>query len=96
VIRCRFKVKTEDGDSRPVSWPIKHPYWVTGYDSDDTSILVAYADNEKQIMGLWPEARDLDSEEVDGYVFTSRFRKPEWFDDSSTTQGVPPKTSTPL
>lgn len=76
MIRCRFRTKAED--YRPVNWPIKHPYWCTGY-GDDYSIIVAYADDEAEIMRNWPEAYDLDSEERDKYVFTDRFAKPDWF-----------------
>jgi len=80
MIRVRFKVDEED--YRPITWPIKHPYWCTGYD-DDGAILVAYADNEEEIMRNWPEATDLDSSDRDEYVFTDRFPKPDWFEEGS-------------
>ncbi len=76
MIRCRFK--TTHDDYRPANWPIKHPYWCTG-SGDDYHVIVAYADNEEEIMANWPEAYDLDPEEINGYVFDDRFRKPEWF-----------------
>ena len=75
MIRCRFRTDSED--YRPINWPIKHPYWMTGQGENDF-IIVAYADNEDEIMQNWPEATDLDSKEVDGYVFTSRFAQPDW------------------
>lgn len=77
MIRARFKV--DHIDYRPVNWPIKHPYWCTGYTGDCTPILVAYADNEEEILGNWPEAHSIDAEEVSEYVFTGRFPKPDWF-----------------
>jgi hypothetical protein len=77
MIRARFKV--DHFDYRPVVWPIKHPYWCTGYDSNCTPILVAYADNIEEIKTNWPEAESIDAEEVDSYTFTSRFPKPDWF-----------------
>ena len=59
MIRVRFKADFKD--PRPINWPIKHPYWITGYAGDDSySIVVAYADNEQYIMDNWPEATDLD------------------------------------
>lgn len=76
MIRCRFQQPTDD--ARPVVWPIKHPYWITG-EGEDYFIIVAYADNEAEILRLWPEAINLDSEERAEYLFTSRFRKPDWF-----------------
>jgi hypothetical protein len=75
MIRARFKANPDD--FRPVNWPIKHPYWCTGY-GDDYSIVVAYADDEAEVLRNWPEAYDINVEEVDGYAFSGRFPKPEW------------------
>lgn len=77
MIRARFKVLNPD--YRPVKWPILHPYWCTGYDSEDAAILIAYADSVEQILESWPDAEALSSEVVDEYSFTERFPKPEWF-----------------
>ncbi len=77
MIRARFH--TPCADYRPVNWPIKHPYWCTGYDPDDHPIIAAYADDEAEILRNWPEAEDIESDEVDEYKFTDRFRKPDWF-----------------
>lgn len=77
MLRVRFKANAED--YRPVTWPIKHPYWCTGY-SGDNSIIVAYADSEDEILELWPEAQELDVTEVSQYLFTDRFPKPDWFE----------------
>jgi hypothetical protein len=81
MIRCRFKIDMAEcgNDYRPVVWPIKHPYWCSGQ-GHDYFILVAYADDEDEILTNWPEAWELDSEEVLEYTFTSRFPKPDWFD----------------
>lgn len=76
MIRCRFKANLED--SRPINWPVKHPWWETGF-NDTHAIVVSYADDEAEILRNWPEAIDLDSEECDSYTFTSRFPCPEWF-----------------
>lgn len=76
MLRARFKVFHED--YRPVNWPIKHPYWCTG-SGDDYWIVVAYADDEDEILNNWPEASDIDSEEASEYVFNARFNKPDWF-----------------
>ncbi|CDO35793.1 hypothetical protein [Novosphingobium sp. KN65.2] len=77
MIRCRFQQPVDD--PRPVKWPIKHPYWVSG-EGDDYHIIVAYADNEAEILTNWPEARQLDSEQAVEYRFSDRFPKPDWFD----------------
>ena len=75
MIRARFK--TDVSDYRPVNWPIKHPYWCTGY-TDDHSIVVAYADDEEELLLNWPDAEDIDAQEVAEYQFSSRFPKPDW------------------
>lgn len=76
MIRARFY--TDLGDPRPVNWPIKHPYWVTG-SNDRYSIVVAYADNEQEIMHNWPDAVNISSTEEKEYSFFDRFPKPDWF-----------------
>lgn len=82
MIRCRFQCNSKD--PRPLTWPIKHPYWVTGYSGDAINgelryaIVVAYADDEAEIKRLWPDAKNLDSEPAEKYLFTSRFPRPEW------------------
>jgi len=83
MIRARFMVNAED--YRPVIWPIKHPYWCTGYGGFDAefnakyAIIVAYADDEAEIKRLWPDAEGIDSEERSEYTFTDRFPAPSWF-----------------
>ena len=83
MIRARFYLRGTT-DYRPISWPIKHPYWCTGFEDADSEdapgnpILVAYADSDDAILQLWPEAERIESEEVEGYHFTSRFPRPDW------------------
>lgn len=82
MIRARFYIKKSDcgNDYRPVKWPIKYPYWCSG-ESDDSFILVAYAEDEDNIKELWPEAYDINVLEKDTEVkFTSRFPKPGWYE----------------
>jgi len=81
MIRVRFEANEED--YRPINWPVKHPYWCSGY-GDDYSIIISYADDEQYIFDNWPEAKNLDVEEVGGYSFSDRFPKPNWFGDKPT------------
>lgn len=85
MIRARFYIKKIDcnNDYRPIKWPIKYPYWCTG-ENADSFIIVAYVNNVEQIMELWPEAYSVESEEVQDIVFTSRFPKPEWYNEEET------------
>ena len=81
MIRARFKAN--EGDYRPVNWPIKHPYWCSGFE-DGFSIIVAYADDEAEILENWPEAEEVDVMDEDAeYVFTDRFPRPDWFSPST-------------
>lgn len=77
MIRARFHANIDD--PRPVNWPIKHPYWISG-GGDDYAIVVAYADDEAEILRNWPEAKYIDilDSEVTTYNFTDRFAKPKW------------------
>jgi hypothetical protein len=76
MIRARFITTSED--YRPVTWPLKHPYWCSGV-GDGYSTIVAFADDVTEIKRLWPEAEDIDHCDVDDYCFTDRFPKPLWW-----------------
>ena len=82
MLRCRFFVNKKEvkNDYRPVCWPIKLPYWCSGENSKDF-ILIAYVDTIDDLMKQWPEATDIDSEEVERVEFSSRFPKPDWYKD---------------
>ena len=83
MFRIRFKANYDD--PRPINWPVKHPYWLTGVAGDSSYVtMVSYADDTNYIMINWPEATDLDAEEVTGYTFTERFPKPDWFSEATT------------
>lgn len=84
MIRARFYIKFEDcgNDYRPVKWPIKYPYWCTG-ESNDSFVIVAYADDIAQIKELWPEAYNIETEEAKTMVFNSRFPKPNWYKEDT-------------
>lgn len=82
MIRARFL--TDANDPRPVNWPIKHPYWISGYidpnSEDGRAIVVAYADDLDELLGNWPDAEEVEADEVEGYTFTERFSRPSWFE----------------
>lgn len=76
MLRVRFKANPDD--YRPVKWPVKYPFWCSGY-GEEYSIVIAYVDSIEQIYELWPEATELDAEERSEITFTSRFPKPDWY-----------------
>jgi hypothetical protein len=79
LYRFRFHANAED--PRPLKWPILHPYWVTGYHGGGWySVIVAYANDLAYIYELWPEADEIQVEQVDDYFFNDRFPKPDWFE----------------
>jgi len=78
MLRVRFHANADD--YRPVKWPVKYPFWCTGY-GDDYSIVIAYVDKVEDIHELWPEATNLDVEERDQITFSSRFPKPDWYNE---------------
>jgi len=79
MLRVRFYANYDD--SRPVNWPIEHPYWESGFSADGAySVVVAYADHLDYIKKNWPEADQIEIlEEADHYTFTDRFPRPKWF-----------------
>lgn len=76
MLRVRFRANEDD--PRPISWPVKYPFWCTGY-GDGYAIVVAYVDEESEILKLWPEATHIDAEECEEISFSSRFPCPKWF-----------------
>lgn len=80
MIRARFYANLDD--YRPVNWPVKYPYWCSG-ESATNSIIVAYADDLEYITKNWPEATDIDYDEVDRIVFTERFACPKWYKEGA-------------
>ena len=84
--------------SRPAFWPIKYPYWVTGY-HDFGVTIVAYVDSTNDIIAQWPAAwgQTIDEfEETDKITFSERFPRPDWYkDDMSHVVGIP-KSKPPL
>lgn len=81
IYRARFHAN--ENDFRSINWPVKYPYWCSGY-GDDYSVVVAYVESEEEIITNWPEANNIDVEEVDKIIFTSRFKKPDWFNIDSS------------
>lgn len=82
MIRARFRANGED--PRPVKFPPPHPFWISGYGVNSggevtEAIVIAFADNEAQIKEYWPEADEIDAEEVEEVTFTDRFPKPDWW-----------------
>lgn len=78
MIRARFHANADD--YRSINWPVKYPYWCSGY-GDDYSVVVAFAEDEAEILRNWPEATHIDIQEVDKPTFSDRFPKPDWYEE---------------
>lgn len=76
-IRYRFHSSSLD-DPRPVQWPPKGPYWVSG-EGDDYAVLIAYLPEGVDLLTFWPEATEIDDEQCDSITYTSRFARPSWW-----------------
>lgn len=93
VFRARFQANASD--YRSVEWPVKHPYWCSGYGNNaggEYAIVVAYVADEADIKRQWPEAADIQIMDTDEafYTFTSRFQPPDWFLPEIGARGIPP------
>lgn len=66
-------------DSRPIAWPIYHPYWVVRM-SADANVLMAYVESLSDIKTYWPEATEITvfQEGCPHYGFNANFPEPEW------------------
>lgn len=81
--RYRFKANYED--SRPVKFPPPGPTWETGLDGNGRyAIRIAYIPEKdpKIIKEFWPEATKIEwLDECDEIIYTSRFPKPDWWEN---------------
>lgn len=79
MVRVRFTIVGHD--PRPMKWPLKYPYWVSGYDSYIRPIIIAYAETSKELHELWPDICDIsDVQIVDKVEFSERFPKPHGYE----------------
>ena len=80
ILRARFNIKFKrcNGDYRPLTWPLEYPYWCTG-EGYDYFTIVAYVKDVETLYSQWPEAEQVDIEEVDKVEYSSRFQKPDWY-----------------
>lgn len=74
----RHRFKTDLVDYRPVTFPPPGPYWCTGW-NDHNSICVAYLPKGEPLLKWWPDATEVETEEVEVIFFTSRFPCPDWW-----------------
>lgn len=79
MLRVRFYANEDD--YRPVKWPVKYPYWCSGY-GEGYSVVVSFADNIEYIKENWPEATDIAATKVDAVTFSDRFPKPSWYQEA--------------
>lgn len=78
----RHRFKTDPDDSRPVAFPPPGPWWRTGYTAGiEHAIVVAYLPKGEPLATWWPDAVEVETEEVAEIVYSSRFPRPDWFKD---------------
>ncbi len=78
--RYRFKTKSVE-DFRPLidMAEIQMPWWCTGSAMDDSyMIIVCYLPADEDLKKYWDDAFDVEYDECDEIIYTSRFTKPEW------------------
>lgn len=69
-------------DSRPIAWPLVHPYWVVRM-SEDANMMMAYVESVDDLKVYWPEATEITvfEENVTQYRFSSNFPLPDWLNE---------------
>ena len=96
----KYRFKSDEEDPRPVKWPPPAPFWFSGFDSNDATIVVAYAHSEEEILSFWPDAYGIDviAEESE-ILFYDRFPRPEWWEGEGRVapklDPVPPRRRHP-
>lgn len=66
-------------DSRPIAWPLFHPYWIVRL-SEEANMMMAYVEDLEDVKRYWPEAEEITvfEENVTRYGFNANFPKPTW------------------
>lgn len=77
---CTYSVN----DYRPLIFNPKFPWWCNGFSDDDKSaIIIAYLPNDENLLKYWNDAFNIEFEDRNEIIFTSRFPKPSYFVESS-------------
>lgn len=88
--RYRFKTRAVK-DFRPLKdmSRINMPWWCTGESFDgDYVTIVCYLPEDEDLLKYWDDAFDIESDEVEKIVYSSRFPKPDWVKDDSNTDAL--------
>lgn len=80
----RHRFRTDPDDYRPIAFPPPGPYWCTGI-GDGYSIVVAYLPAGEPLRNWWPDATEVETEQVEVIQFTSRFQCPDWWSGEKTS-----------
>lgn len=85
--RYRFKTKSV-ADWRPLIHNPMYPYWCSGYggggfEEFEYAIIVAYLPDTERLEKYWDDAYDVDFDECDNIIFSSRFPKSDNFIESN-------------
>ena len=78
--RYRFRTKALD-DYRPLIFNPKYPWWCSGT-GEDHAVIIAYLPEDEDLLKYWDDAYDVDFTEEQEITFTSRFPKPNYFEES--------------
>lgn len=88
--RYRFKTRTVK-DFRPLKdmSRVNMPWWCTGESfNGDYVTIVCYLPEDEDLLKYWDDAFDIESDEVEKIVYSSRFPKPDWVKDDSNTDAL--------
>ena len=81
LIKYYFKTKAVD-DFRPLvdMADINMPWWCTGR-GEGCVTIICYLPKSEDLFKYWDDAYDVDIDEVDEIIYSSRFPKPSWIVD---------------
>lgn len=77
--RYRFRTRSVD-DPRPLKFNPAYPFWISGY-GNDHAIVVAYLPVAENLLDYWDDAHDVDFTEHEDITFSSRFPRPDYFEE---------------
>lgn len=80
--RYRFYTRSVE-DYRPLIFNKKFPWWCSGEAMDgSTATIIAWLPEDEDLSKYWDDAEDVTVTEHEKIEFTSRFPKPEHFEET--------------
>lgn len=76
----RYRFYTKEEDYRPIKFNPSFPWWCSGFAGDESySVIIAFLPAKEVLTDYWPDAYEIDEQDVEDVSFSDRFPKPDYY-----------------